>query len=142
MSGPAFAIDTSPVKEENFSVKNGFEHSINYINKFAANVEDCIIAIGMCSETFYGTADDSDPLVLCLHDVQTRTTSEVCPRTLCFATEAELLCAFAHHVVLLEPDFIVGYNTCGFDWRYLRDRVFLLKQAACDHHCDPCNFLV
>ena len=38
MSGPAFAIDTSPVQEENFSVKDGFQNSINF--KFMASVED------------------------------------------------------------------------------------------------------
>ena len=41
MSGPAFAIDTSPVQEENFSVKDGFQNSMNFIVcKFTANVED------------------------------------------------------------------------------------------------------
>ena len=45
-----------------------------------------------------------------------------------FDTEVALLKAFAAYVQHSDADVLVGYNTCGFDWKYIRDRLAMLEE--------------
>ena len=98
----------------------------------AENPEDRIIAIGLCSRTLYGEESHQEDTVLCLGNPEPpqQEKGELQPRVLGFPTEAALLIAFASCVVESKADFIIGYNTCGFDWRYVRRRVQILKEEG------------
>ena len=89
------------------------------------NPEDRIISIGACARTFYGEREDEDLLVITLKDVGAAAV-EGEPKALRFvecADEAAVLKAFAEAIQQSDADVLVGYNTCGFDWRYINSRI-------------------
>lgn len=99
----------------------------------ASRADDRIITAGLYLRTFGGGQDRCT--MLCLGDVRRPEESEGGERgvegmqaseLLCFASEAELLLGFAKAVRESDADLVVGYNSCAFDWKYLRDRVWLL----------------
>ena len=54
--------------------------------------------------------------MLSLHDVAVPPNTNV--TVVSFDTEVALLKAFAAYVQHSDADVLVGYNTCGFDWKY------------------------
>lgn len=89
--------------------------------------EDRIIAIGVCCRTLYHpTEAQCETLqVLSLGSISQEPLPDEASGTeiLAFESEGALLLGFARAVEKSDADILVGYNTCGFDWRYLRDRV-------------------
>jgi DNA polymerase elongation subunit (family B) len=100
----------------------------------ARRADDAIITVGLYRRTL-GAPEQDGCLMLCLGDA--RSSSEAgeedwglaASEVRSFPTEAELLLAFAEELQRSDADVVVGYNTCAFDWRYLRDRVQLLTLA-------------
>jgi len=88
--------------------------------------DDCIICIGVYLRTL-GRQEDRC-IMLCLGDTAPLPMdADVAPTELrIFAEERDLLLGFAKVLVDSDADVVVGYNTTGFDWRYIRDRVQLL----------------
>lgn len=91
--------------------------------------EDRVIAIGVCCRTLYASDAAESRVVIALGDVaipdgggDEQLTVVTC------ATEQELFEQFAEAVAASDADVLVGYNTCGFDWRYLRVR---MKTLGC-----------
>lgn len=86
--------------------------------------DDCIVCIGVYTRTL-GRQEDRC-VMLCLgetaplEDAEAPTTLRIC------ATEGQLLLGFAEVLAESDADLVIGYNTTGFDWRYIRDRVQLL----------------
>jgi len=104
----------------------------------AHHADDCVITAGLYERTL-GQPDERCTM-LCLgeaREVDGTTGAREERRGMhpdevrSFATEAELLLAFAEAVQASDADVVVGYNSCAFDWRYLRDRVELLYLEAC-----------
>lgn len=96
----------------------------------AANPDDCIITIGCVSKVLYGSDSDVERVAFCLSptdglaDIDVRACN----------TEEELLAQFSAYVQQSDSDFLVGYNTCRFDWEYIRKR---LEHAAGVHSGAP-----
>ena len=98
----------------------------------ATNPDDAIIAIGMCSRTMYGDAAQApfeERVVLCLHSVAPAKPGLVITT---FDSEIALLQAFADYIQKSDADVLVGYNTCGFDWRYIKERLLLHEERSGD----------
>jgi DNA polymerase elongation subunit (family B) len=92
------------------------------------NPGDAIISIGMHSKTFFANAAERR-VVLCLGSISADTSaSDLSLQS--FPTEAELLRGFSREIEAADADFLVGYNICGFDWKYLLERVAYLKSAG------------
>ena len=93
---------------------------------------DAVICVGLYSKALGAPAATADCTMLCLRDVDRAPFDEdpdpAARRTVVksFDDEAALLLAFAAELQASDADVVVGYNTCTFDWRYLRDRVELL----------------
>ena len=95
----------------------------------ATKVDDVIIAIGLCSRTLYADSPQAareERVVLSLHDVAVPPNTNV--TVVNFDTEVALLKAFAAYVQHSDADVLVGYNTCGFDWKYIRDRLVVVEE--------------
>ena len=104
----------------------------------AHHADDCIITAGLYVRTL-GQPDERCTM-LCLGDAQEADGAGSAreerrgmhpDEVRCFATEAELLLAFAETLQASDADVVVGYNSCAFDWRYLRDRIELLYLQPC-----------
>lgn len=95
----------------------------------AAMPDDHIICIGVYMRTLGRPAEDSCTM-LCLGDtapLPEEDGGEAPPtRLLVYAEERDLLLGFAEVLAESDADLVVGYNTTGFDWRYIRDRVQML----------------
>ena len=80
----------------------------------ATNVDDVIIAIGLCSRTLYADSPQAareERVGLSLHDVALPPNTNV--TVVSFDTEVALLKALAAYIQHSDADVLVGYNTCG-----------------------------
>lgn len=103
-------------------------YSAEHAFPIATNAKDAIITIGLCSRTIHATTPEAareERVVYSLLDVTVPDDSRFIVRT--FATEAELLTAFAIFLQESDADVLVGYNTCGFDWKYVKERIETLQ---------------
>jgi len=99
----------------------------------ATNTEDCIIAIGACSRTLYAEDEKSESIVITLGDVSDIPGEDEGDSKLNFIQcnrEIDVLRRFADIVANSDADIIVGYNICGFDWKYLQERIELLTDCG------------
>jgi DNA polymerase elongation subunit (family B) len=80
------------------------------------------VTVGLMTRSFFGERREKRVL-LCLLATAPVPGCEV--RS--FETEAELLLAFGQELRASDADVVAGYNSCAFDWRYLRDRAKLLE---------------
>jgi DNA polymerase elongation subunit (family B) len=127
--GLATDQDMAPVRVLSWDIEC---YSATHAFPLAENQDDCIIAIGVCTRTLYGQQGDEDLLVITLKDVGAEAVREE-PPALRFReceSEASVLRAFADAVVQSDADILVGYNTCGFDWRYIKVRVERLVEKG------------
>ena len=46
-----------------------------------------------------------------------------------FASELQMLLAFRDFIMSSDPDIIIGYNNCAFDFRYIFDRMQVLQKS-------------
>lgn len=111
------------VDGEMFSAKGEFP--------FADNAGDYVGHIGITKWTL-GRNDSfqryiigiGNSLPVCSFDVDAdRTKTDSNTVTVNVDSERELFCAFQKTLVGdIDPDFVVGYNICGFDWQYFSTR--------------------
>ena len=101
--------------------------------------DDVIIAIGLCIKTLYGEPNSRN-IVICLGEVRAHDQHEF----ISCKDEATLLRTFADLIKSSDADVIVGYNTTGFDWAYIKQRIDLLSlENMCDYsrvhnlQCEP-----
>ena len=102
--------------------------------------DDAVVCIGLYSKTLGAPASSAECTMLCLRDVdRTPFDEDPDPETRravvkCFEDEVGLLLAFATELRASDADVVVGYNTCSFDWKYLRDRAQLLLGGGARAH--------
>lgn len=104
-------------------------YSAQHAFPIATNTDDVVIAIGLCSRTLY--VEDvknarEERVVLCLKDVKVPLDTQI--KIMSFDNEASLFGAFATYIQQSDADVLVGYNTCGFDWKYIKNRLEVLKE--------------
>lgn len=87
---------------------------------FPTPTMDPVIQIGC---VLHRHQQSSESIVLCLHETDPIPGVDV----RCFATETELLQAFADLVCAFDPDILIGYNIINFDLPYLLERAETLK---------------
>jgi DNA polymerase elongation subunit (family B) len=86
--------------------------------KFPHNRDgDKVIQIGM-TYSYLGDTECYKQVILCLGKTSPIPDADV----ICFNTEQQLLLAFTDAIKKEDPDIIIGYNTHGFDWDYLKNR--------------------
>ena len=93
----------------------------------AAELHDSIIAIGLSTSTFY--SEDKNPVrkVILLGTAQRENVEDDNFEIVCCSDERGLLMRFMQEVTASDADMLVGYNTYGFDWKYIRDRMKTLR---------------
>ena len=99
----------------------------------AEKTDNKVIAIGVCCRTLFAAEALESLEVFTLGDATPAVGSANVPAAVPFrvvtcATELELFERFATAVAESNADVLVGYNTCGFDWRYLHTR---MKTLGC-----------
>jgi len=86
--------------------------------KFPCNREgDKIIQIGL-TYSYLGDSNCFKQVILCLEKTDLIEGADV----RCFRTEEKLMLAMTDEIHSEDPDIIIGYNTHGFDWDYLKGR--------------------
>lgn len=101
--------------------------------------EHRVVQIGCVTWAFGRPYEQRKVRVLCLSetDASPPLVTPDCPKepelakpcaveTTTHATELDLIAAFVRHVVDVDADLVVGYNTDQFDWRFLGERSFAL----------------
>jgi DNA polymerase delta subunit 1 len=89
----------------------------------AEEPEDRVITIGLVERTFFSDNPEERREALCLGAAD----AEHCTS---FATEGELLLAFAERVRSSDADVLTGYNIDTFDWAYIEQRVRTLRKLG------------
>ena len=118
-------------------------YSKEHVFPVATNPEDSIIAIGVCSRTLYADDENCSSVVITLGDVSEHRGEDDEDSQIQFLqcdSEVDVLRRFADCVVNSDADVLVGYNTCGFDWKYFRDRVEILTKLGHIEPKDNCLF--
>ena len=83
---------------------------------------DPIITIGCAVSELTGAhLNPVKRVALCLGSVATAP-AHLVEKYIAYDTELQLLRAFAEEVRKTDPDVVIGYNTSGFDWAYIRQR--------------------
>lgn len=96
----------------------------------ASKPEDPIIAISLYEKTLFSDRPDERVNVVYLSDSHFELSSPN-HKVHCYSTESALLSSFAELLRHSDADVVVGYNTCLFDWRYISERVELLRERKC-----------
>jgi len=113
---PAHPQGLSPVVVASFDIEAYSESGAFPQSHIPSNK---IICIGVVLATYPGA--DRRRVALCLGPVDAANTPEH-THLLSFETEGSLLAGYAALLNQMDPDVVCGYNTYGFDYKYLCDR--------------------